>query len=425
MKHHFARTPRLGSPPAIAGGILPPGPKPFSCISWLKLPASTFPLSVLCVLLSPYPAPANPTGGTVSQGKASFNTSGSQLTINTSANTFINWSSFNIGAGETTTFVQPSASSVVWNQINGGSPSQILGNLNANGYVILQNQSGFYVGGSAAINTHGLIMTTAPTPAPNLSGGGAWSFNAPPPSAQIINYGQINITGGGSAFLIANDIVNHGTISAPGGNIGLYAGEQVLVSTTPDGRGFSTQVTLPQGSVDNEGRLIADGGAIMARAQTVNQNGLVEANSVQNVNGVIELVASDNLTLGANSDIEAHGDNSAANPGASPGGSVTIKSGNTFSDQAGSTINISGGARGGNGGQVEISASAMEAIQSRVNGRAEPGFTEGQLTIDPTDLTLDANFAASLASQTASITLQPDRRQQYHFGRWGGHRRRE
>jgi len=408
MKHHFARTPRLGSPPAIAGGILPPGPKPFSCISWLKLPASTFPLSVLCVLLSPYPAPANPTGGIVSQGKASFNTSGSQLTINTSANTFINWSSFNIGAGETTTFVQPSASSVVWNQINGGSPSQILGNLNANGYVILQNQSGFYVGGSAAINTHGLIMTTAPTPAPNLSGGGAWSFNAPPPSAQIINYGQINITGGGSAFLIANDIVNHGTISAPGGNIGLYAGEQVLVSTTPDGRGFSTQVTLPQGSVDNEGRLIADGGAIMARAQTVNQNGLVEANSVQNVNGVIELVASDNLTLGANSDIEAHGDNSAANPGASPGGSVTIKSGNTFSDQAGSTINISGGARGGNGGQVEISASAMEAIQSRVNGRAEPGFTEGQLTIDPTDLTLDANFAASLASQTASITLQAD-----------------
>ncbi len=73
-------------------------------------------------------------------------------------------------------------------------------------------------------------MTTAPTPTPDLSSGGAWHFDAPPPTAKIINYGQINIAGGGSAFLIANDIENNGTISAPGGNIGLYAGQKVLVS---------------------------------------------------------------------------------------------------------------------------------------------------------------------------------------------------
>jgi len=467
MNHHLARTPKPGRTPAakMAAGlsaiasatadILPPESKPLSrisCISRLKLPAFfsvffavqtprfrflvsafqplclcasvvdfprplsrvsrisrlIFPVSAFSLLLFPALVPANPTGGTVSQGKATFHTTDSQLTINTSANTLINWSSFNIGAGETTTFVQPSASSVVWNQINGGNPSQILGTLNANGYVILQNQSGFVVGGSAAINTHGLVMTTAPTPAPNLSSGGAWSFNAPPPSAGIINYGQINIAGGGSAFLIANDIVNNGTISAPGGKIGLYAGKQVLISTGPDGRQLSARVTLPRGSVDNEGRLIADGGSIMAQAQTVNQNGLVEANSVQNVNGVIELVASDNLSLGAGSDIEAHGDNRAATTRASSGGSVTIKSGNTFSDQAGSSINISGGTRGGNGGQVEISAPQMKAIQSRVNGSAAAGYTEGLLTIDPTDITLDADYATSLANQTASITLKTD-----------------
>ena len=136
---------------------------------------------------------------------------------------------------------------MAWNQINDSNPSQILGNLNANGYVVLQNQSGFYVGGSAAINAHGLVMTTASTPNLNLSSGGPWSFNAPPPTAKIINYGQINITGGGSAFLIASDIENNGTISAPGGKIGLYAGQKVLVSTSPDGRGLSAQVTLPQG----------------------------------------------------------------------------------------------------------------------------------------------------------------------------------
>jgi hypothetical protein len=32
---------------------------------------------------------------------------------------------------------------------------QILGHLDANGYVVLQNQSGFYIGGNAVINAAG------------------------------------------------------------------------------------------------------------------------------------------------------------------------------------------------------------------------------------------------------------------------------
>jgi filamentous hemagglutinin family protein len=346
--------------------------------------ASIFALSLLLWQLGGRTACANPTGGIVSQGTATFSTSGSQMTINAANNTFINWQSFNIGLNETTTFVQPSSSSLVWNQINSANPSQILGNLNANGYVVLQNQNGFYVGGSAAINTHGLLMTTAPIAMPDLSSGGAWQFDAPPPTAKIINYGQINIAGGGSAFLIADNIENNGTISAPGGNIGLYAGKKVLVSSSPDGRGLSAEVTLPQGSVDNQGNLIADGGSIVAQAKTVNQNGLIQANSVQDINGTIELVASDSVNLGANSVISAKGDGT----GTSSGGSVSIKSGNTFSDQAGSTINISGGAQGGNGGQAEISAPHMSAINSIINGQAVAGFVGGLLTIDPMNIWL-------------------------------------
>lgn len=333
--------------------------------------------------LCEHPAIANPAGGTVAVGGATFSTSGATETITTSGNALINWQSFNIGAGQTTTFVEPTASSVVWNSIGGGSPSQILGNLNANGYVILQNQSGFYVGGQASITAHGLIMTTA-NAAPTLSSGGAWDFDSPPPTAQIINYGQISTFGGGSAFLIADNIENNGTISAPAGKIGLYAGEHVLVSMSPDGRGLSAAVNLPQGSVDNQGNLIANGGDISAQAQTVNQNGLIQANTVQNVNGTIELLASDNANLGANSIISAQGDTT----GNSSGGNVTIQSGKTFSDQAGSTINISGGSQGGNGGQVEISAPEMGAIRSTINGQASAGSTGGTLTIDPTDIWL-------------------------------------
>ena len=113
---------------------------------------------------------SNPLGGTVGQGSASFSNQGSHLTIQTSDRAYINWQSFNIGLGESTTFVQPSSSSLVWNHINDPNPSQILGNLNANGYVVLQNSAGFFIGGQASITAHGLLMTTAPIPMPDLAG---------------------------------------------------------------------------------------------------------------------------------------------------------------------------------------------------------------------------------------------------------------
>lgn len=336
-----------------------------------------------CCLLS-LTAAANPKGGTVSQGRATFTSQGPRLTIHASDRSVINWQSFNIGVGEITTFIQPSAASIVWNRIYDSNPSQILGSLNANGYVVLQNQSGFFIGGQAAISTRGLILTTAPLRMPDLTSSGPWEFNAPPPTAKIINYGQINVGQGGSAFLIAHDIENHGTISAPHGQIGLYAGQDVLLSDRPDGRGLSATVTLPEGSVDNSGTLVADAGTIAMHAKVVNQGGLVQANSVRNVNGVIELIASDAVNLGANSRIEAKG----GDQGISSGGSVLIKSDNKFSDQPGSTVDISGGAQGGNGGHAEISATRMTSIESTIDGSASHGFAKGKLLIDPMNITI-------------------------------------
>src|SRR5580658_10092320 len=87
---------------------------------------------------------ANPTGLTVSTGSATAQQVGSQLNVTVSQLAVLNWSSFNIAAGETTSFLQPSSSSVVLNFIGGANPSQIFGNLNANGTVILANANGFY-----------------------------------------------------------------------------------------------------------------------------------------------------------------------------------------------------------------------------------------------------------------------------------------
>jgi filamentous hemagglutinin family protein len=343
-------------------------------------------------------AAANPTGMTVQSGSATPPTSsGSQLMVTTSSQlAVLNWQSFNIAAGETTIFKQPSASSVVLNRINDVNPSQIYGGLQANGLVVLMNASGFYFGPDSFVKTGGLIVSTANCLPPQNSGG-SWEFNGPPPLASIVNYGQINIGQGGSAFLIADIIENHGTISAPGGTVGLAAGQTVLLSERPDGRGMSMRVTLPQGSVDNEGRLIADGGTIAMNARVVNQNGFIQANSVQNQNGIIELVASDQLTLGANSQIIAGGDNSAAG---SAGGNVTLQSGNNFSDSVGSQITVTGGAQGGNGGDVEISAPNVLSLNSSINARAQAGWTAGKLLLDPDYIILDTSGSGSAGSGT-------------------------
>ena len=85
---------------------------------------------------------ANPQGMTVVSGSASAQISGSQLNVTVGQFTVLNWNSFNIQAGETTSFLQPSGNSLVYNNIGSANPSQIWGNLTANGTVILANANG-------------------------------------------------------------------------------------------------------------------------------------------------------------------------------------------------------------------------------------------------------------------------------------------
>ena len=327
---------------------------------------------------------------TVSSGSATAQQLGSQLNVTVSQLAILNWSSFNIAAGETTSFLQPSANAIVFNEIGGANPSQIFGNLNANGTVILANANGFYFGPNSMIKVGGsFIATTAPL-APDFGSGAAWQFTGMPPLASIVNYGQIQVGAGKSLFLIAENIENHGSLDAPGGNVDLAAGQNVLVSDSPDGRGLSATVQLPQGSVDNFGRITADAGTIALQARVVNQDGIIQADSVQNQNGVIELVASDQLNLGANSQISANGDNSASG---SSGGVVTLQSGNTFSDSAGSQISATGGAHGGNGGSVEISAPNILSLNSVMDATAQNGWNGGTFFLDPANITLGTSAA--------------------------------
>ncbi len=359
---------------------------------------------------------ANPAGMTVISGSATAQQLGSQLNVTVSQLAILNWSSFNIGAGETTSFLQPSSGSVVFNIIGGANPSQIFGNLNANGTVILANANGFYFGPNSMIKVGGsFISTTAPL-TPDFGAGGTWQFSGMPPLASIVNYGQIQVGQGRSLFLIAEDIKNYGTLNAPQGNIELAGGQEVLVSDSPDGRGLSAKVQMPEGSVDNFGNITADAGTIALQAKVVNEDGIIQANSVQNEGGVIELTASDDLTLGANSQISANGDGSS---GGSAGGTITLQSGNNFSDSAGSQISATGGSQGGNGGSIEVSAPNILSLNSTLDAGAQSGWSAGTFLLDPANITLGtstsggaidvntafAGFSTILLQASGNITL--------------------
>src|SRR6266849_3314480 len=370
---------------------------------WLRQSVWLFLAGLLMSRLAS-PARANPQGMTVSSGTANATQRGSQLTIQASQNSVINWQSFNIQPAESTTFLQPSARSVVWNPIFGQNPTQIWGHLKANGYVVLMNQNGFYFGPNSVINVGGFLATVAPLPPPEPGGGSMWQFNGAPPAASIVNYGQITASSGSSVYLIAERVENHGQIIAREGTIGLQAGKEVLVSERPDGRGLSATVRLPEGSVDNSGQLIADAGTIALRAQVVNQGGLIQANSVRQQNGIIELIGSEAVNLGAGSLLRARGDANAV----SDGGRVTIQSAGRFSDTPASQLDVSGGRAGGNGGQVEISAVQMPSVQSHLDGTAKPGWKGGSLLLDPTDIILGTDGDGSAGSGTVNSTDSPD-----------------
>ena len=362
--------------------------------AWILAQAVTFDWSAM----------SNPAGLTVQSGSAVVSSNGSELSITTSQNAVLDWQHFNIAHGETTSFLQPSANSVAWNRIQNTEPSQIWGNLKANGILVLVNDAGFHFGPNSFVSAAGLIVSTAPVTPVDPAGGLLWRFQGPPPAAKNENYGRLQVGQGGSVFLIADSIRNQGEISAPHGSIGLLAAREVLISERPDGRGLSAEVKLPAGAVDQSGRLVADAGTVSLHARVVNQDGLIQADSVREHQGVIELVASDALVLGPSSILKASGSKEET----ANGGRILLKSSGSFSDTAQSEIQVEAGLAGGDGGFVEISAPRLPAIRSRIDGSGGQGHMGGSLRIDPVDIVIGNSGSDRVEAGSISAGDLPD-----------------
>ena len=106
-----------------------------------------------------------PIGGVVTRGAASIvqNTTPSSAVMNINQSTHravIDWTSFNVGQNAKVNFNQPSSSSVTLNRISDQNPSQVFGQINANGQVFLSNPNGVYFSPTAQVDVGGLVATT-------------------------------------------------------------------------------------------------------------------------------------------------------------------------------------------------------------------------------------------------------------------------
>lgn len=261
---------------------------------------------------------ANPTGPAVVGGNATVSGLGtSHVTINqASQQAIINWQSFNIAPNEVTQFIQPNASAIALNRIFDQNPSQILGSLRANGTVMLLNRNGIVFGPNAQVNVGGLIASSLNITNANFLAG-HYLFEGAGVEGAVKNMGFIQGNHDG-VYLLAPNVENSGVIKAPGGNIVLAAGAKAYLSNRPDGRGLLAELSAPTGQAVNAKDLIADGGHITLAGRVVNQEGLVQANSVREKNGKIEIYASESLTLKAGSQTLAKG----GRDGVSDGGTI-------------------------------------------------------------------------------------------------------
>jgi len=335
---------------------------------------------------------ANPIGPAVVGGQATVSGVGtSHVTIaQASQRAIINWQQFNIAPNEVTQFIQPNVNAIALNRIFDHNPSQIFGTLNANGTVILLNPNGVVFGPNAQVNVGGLIASSLNLTNENFMRG-FYSFEGAGIEGPVKNMGRVHGAYDG-VYLLAPNVENSGVIRTTGGTIVLAAGAKAYLSNRPDGQGFLAEISAPVGHAVNLKDLIADGGQITLAGQVVNQEGLVQANSVRERNGKIELFASETLTLKSGSHTIAKG----SGDGPSDGGSIIAiadKTKGTASFEKGATLDVSGGAAGGHGGFVELSGKNV-SLGGRFVANASAGYRGGRLLIDPVEVDL-TGFAAT------------------------------
>ncbi|MCW2249061.1 filamentous hemagglutinin family protein [Azospirillum fermentarium] len=353
-----------------------------------------------------------PAGPSVAAGAVSIATpSGTSVIIDqTSKNAVINWNSFSIGAGNSVAINNGSGATL--NRVTGNIPSRIDGALTATGSVYLVNPAGVAVGPGGRVVTGGsFTASTLDIPDAAFLNGGDKSF-AGTSKATVTNAGSIGSLGGDVA-LIAREVGNTGTVTAPNGTVGLAAGYEVLVKDgAVEGGKFQVKVGGADTAARTSGRIAAAAAEIRANGGNVyalagNTGGVVTATGTAEKGGRIYLTAGDTGTVEAGGTVTA---TKAGENGAVQGGDIRVSGGTATVT---GTLSAKGtGAKGGTvavtGAAVRVTGTAaVDASGSRGGAVAVGGDYQGGT--DPARKTLKDNVAnARTATVAAGARLSAD-----------------
>ncbi|MBV8031447.1 MAG: filamentous hemagglutinin N-terminal domain-containing protein, partial [Betaproteobacteria bacterium] len=305
---------------------------------------------------------ANPTGGVVASGSATFSLSGNTLTVTNVPGTIINWQQFSIQKDEITRFLQQNASSSVLNRVVAQNPSLILGQLSSNGRVFLINPSGIVFGAGSTIDVPGFVASTLNiTDADFLSG--RLRFTGIGTEGSLTNAGTIRTSDGGFIYLIAPQVENQatGVVTSPKGEVVVAAGTSVeLVNArTPDLR---VQLTAPANQALNAGQIVAASGSVGIYGTLLRNSGLVSAARAEvGDGGKIVLRAIKDVTLDTTSTIDASG---------GKGGSVQVQA-DTGTLIAQGEIRATGAEM--NGGQIQLLGKQVGVLNANVDASGATG----------------------------------------------------
>ncbi|HEX4559236.1 MAG TPA: beta-propeller fold lactonase family protein [Mycobacterium sp.] len=338
-------------------------------------------------------APVLPTGGVTVAGAATLTNNFNQLVINqTSPRAIVDFRTFNLDANSTVTITQPTSTSVLLIQANGG-PAQIAGGtIQSNGRVILVDRSGMTVSPGAQIDTiGGVVLSTAGFAFPADLGSN--SFNAPgDPLAVITMDGTIKAGRGGLVALLAPQVVVGGTIDEPDGAV------DVLGAVTAAHLPWSGAVTLNSANAvkriaKGQSSLVTVSGAINAPGSTVRIEGMAAAGVIKQVvriPGTVQattvgtrrgqiLVTGVGGNVGVGGSLLAEGD-----LGGPVGGKIQVDASGTVALGTTADLSVDGPAGGG----VIAVGTTLQRAQSGPGGTAT---LTAQNVVIPKGATLDAN----------------------------------
>lgn len=327
---------------------------------------------------------ALPEGGQVAAGQAAITTAGSTMTIaQQTAQAIINWQNFGIGSGEAVRINQPNSQAMLLNRVVGSNPSEIFGQLTANGQVILVNPNGVFFRPGSSVDVGGLTASTLNIANEDfLKGQLRFAGDSQNP---VINAGTITAQNG-YVNLLAKEVVNEGIIAAQTGSVNLAAGSGMSLDYNGDGK-MTVAVTdgAYQSAVANKKLIQADGGLVVMTASgkdalmdsAVNNSGMIQANTLGEATGQISLTGDNIATTGT---ITADGDNNGH------GGTIKIIANHKTAVDG--QLSAQGGQLAGDGGFIETSGDVVRiGDRSSIQANAPQGKA-GQWLIDPVNITI-------------------------------------